>query len=1015
MAKKNEDFHKNLKLNQYILSLFGKQTTFAALTQTMKNRDQEGLDNNGVTKFVKEIALTTNAPLNHEQLLYYDKNIVKHTKSIQGRRPQPIIWKYFQYMALLFTEIYLDKFHNNPDGLLQELNNFVNHTYYFSSDDLRKIAFWSATGSGKTLLMHINIKQYLHYASGKGERNRLNKILLVTPNEGLSKQHNQEFALSNINARFFSKQAGNLIYDEVQIIEITKLADEDGEKTVAIDAFEGNNLVLVDEGHRGASGKEWMKRRKAISQRGFTFEYSATLGQAVAGNQDLERAYKKAILFNYSYRYFYDDGFGKDFQIFNLKDDDNQNAKKTYLTACLLSFYQQKYLFVELPDDVKKFQIENPLWVFVGNKVNVVGKENGKEVSDVIDVLLFLAWFSSTQNKADVLARIAKIIAGNTGMTDEQGDDAFENIVPHIKELSAEVIYGQAMNYIFHAQHGGAFHIEQLKGADGEIALRIGNNKEFGVINVGDASKLCKLCAEHDTFVVSEKNFTGTLFHHINDADSNINILIGSKKFREGWNSWRVSVMGLMNVGRGEGSEIIQLFGRGVRLKGYQNTLKRHSHLGEYQIGHQPQLSQLERLNIFGVRANYMEHFRKQLQAEGIDTDNKRTIILPVIETPKINFKKLKTIRLKGGLNYQKDGDELPLKLHHDDNLPKVLLDYYPQMQAMSSSEIKSEHATITKKEKNLKYINLLDLNAIYFELYASKYSEEWYNLIITKDAITDILNAENWYELLMSDQQYSIFDIDLWQEIATCLLRKYIENFYRYHQNKWEAPHREYVTLDKNDKNFIHEYRITVEQSRENIINQINALKQELANNNIPTIKTLLGQSEAISFDRHLYQPLLWKPADKDDKIQIKPVALNDGEKEFVEDLQLFCENDDREIYLLRNMARGRGLGFFEAGNFYPDFILWVLAGGKQYINFIDPKGLRNISKNNPKIKFYQTIKQIEKDMGDDSIILDSFIISVTPRNELIAEYEEEDLKHILFQRDDRRTYIESIFESLD
>ena len=33
----------------------------------------------------------------------------------------------------------------------------------YDEDDLRKIAFWMATGAGKTLLMHINIQQYLHY------------------------------------------------------------------------------------------------------------------------------------------------------------------------------------------------------------------------------------------------------------------------------------------------------------------------------------------------------------------------------------------------------------------------------------------------------------------------------------------------------------------------------------------------------------------------------------------------------------------------------------------------------------------------------------------------------------------------------------------------------------------------------------------------------------------------------------------------------------------------------------
>jgi len=40
-----------------------------------------------------------------------------------------------------------------------------------------------------------------------------------------------------------------------------------GEKTVAIEAFEGNNLVLVDEGHRGSSGAEvghWMRMRSQL-------------------------------------------------------------------------------------------------------------------------------------------------------------------------------------------------------------------------------------------------------------------------------------------------------------------------------------------------------------------------------------------------------------------------------------------------------------------------------------------------------------------------------------------------------------------------------------------------------------------------------------------------------------------------------------------------------------------------------------------------------------------------------
>ena len=53
--------------------------------------------------------------------------------------------------------------------------------------------------------------------------------------------------------------------------------------------------------------------------------------------------------------------------------------------------------------------------------------------------------------------------------------------------------------------------------------------------------------------------------------------------------------------------------------------------------------------------------------------------------------------------------------------------------------------------------------------------------------------------------------------------------------------------------------------------------------------------------------------------------------------------------------MSRGKGIGFFEAGNFYPDFILWLLIGEHQYVTFIDPKGIVHLEGgDDPKIRFY-------------------------------------------------------------
>lgn len=132
--------------------------------------------------------------------------------------------------------------------------------------------------------------------------------------------------------------------------------------------------------------------------------------------------------------------------------------------------------------------------------------------------------------------------------------------------------------------------------------------------------------AEQDNLMLDEwfkragySEFSGSLFHGINTPTSPVNLLIGSKKFTEGWNSWRVSTMGLMNVGQTEGSQIIQLFGRGVRLKGYNSSLKRSSKVQlPDEVQRPSHIGVLETLSIFGIRADYMAQFRDFLEEEGL-------------------------------------------------------------------------------------------------------------------------------------------------------------------------------------------------------------------------------------------------------------------------------------------------------------------------------------------------------------------------------------------------------------
>ena len=291
--------------------------------------------------------------------------------------PSRLFLRYFQYLALLYTEIFLDWKFNRPAEFLRQLNAFVQRRNDarapgdaldtpFTETDIEKLAFWMATGAGKTLVMHINYHQFLHY-----NKEELDHIVLITPNEGLSEQHMREMASSNIRSERFSVEKNKSPHtrNTVQVIEITKLVEEktgEGE-SVEVEAFEGKNLILVDEGHKGSGGEVWRKIRDKLGETGFTFEYSATFGQALAAanNADLVEEYGKAIAFDYSYRYFYDDGYGKNFRILNVRQDE-ESQTEMLLLANLLTFYEQRRYFKQNTENVRAYGLESPLWAFGG-------------------------------------------------------------------------------------------------------------------------------------------------------------------------------------------------------------------------------------------------------------------------------------------------------------------------------------------------------------------------------------------------------------------------------------------------------------------------------------------------------------------------------------------------------------------------------------------------------------------------------------------------------------------------
>lgn len=1046
----------SLVLNKYILNLFGV-TDLEALSLDLKDSALEGYDENNISHFHHALVARfySNANLPKELLLQYDQNIFSHTQTISEKRNEPIKWKYFQYMALLFTEIYLDKYFSDKTALQSELNTFLEFNHGKNGNDfkamslfklennvndLNKLAYWNATGSGKTLLMHINILQYRYYLKMHNIEKGLNRIIVLTPNEGLSKQHLKEFAQSGMEAELFDKAGLNLFSGQkIEIIDIHKLEETSGNKTVAVEAFEGNNLVLVDEGHRGAGGTEWKDKRNRLCESGFSFEYSATFGQAVhalsgAKQKVLIDEYGKATLFDYSYRYFFKDGYGKDFQILNLNEQWHQPGMEErvilYLTASLLSFYEQLLVFRDNGKSIESFLIDKPLMIFVGGKVTAVRTVGGETQSDVVEILKFLSAF--VKEEAISINNIKLILDARDGLNNELGQSIFRNAFREIRKSgkTPTQVYQDVLIEIFNSNVAGAtLHIDNLKGQDGEIGLRIGNADYFGVINVGDDKKLLTICKEQN-MLVDERDFSDSLFHDINGKHSKVNVLIGSKKFSEGWSSWRVSTMGLLNIGRGEGSEIIQLFGRGVRLKGYKFSLKRSTALdASLRPAYIPDvLPILETLNIFGLRADYMQQFKDYLEEEGLPTDSdfeKITVdILPTITN--LSEKKLKYIRVKDGSNFKRD---VLVDAVLSANISPVLIDWYPKVQVLKSSKLTNVTTVVAIEEGKLETIHtaFLDWNRIYFDIQKFKNERSWYNVNLSIDALKDILLSPDWYTLQIPSTELELNDyskVKLWHELALSLLKSFIERLYNYQKNKFYSDKIEVAILDSNNPNFEAEYNFLVKKTEDRLIGKLKELKEIVRKKEFQENFKIDNDFEALYAGLHLYQPIIYIDKGRyEEVIKIQPVPLNKGERDLVEDLKKYFNSNtdffkDKQLYLLRNMSK-KGIGFFEANNFFPDFILWLVIGDKQYVSFIDPKGLRQIQGlTDPKIQLHKAIKAtIQPKLNDPNIELNSFILSNTPYNQLTHWKGQESMEdfnsnHIFFQKEQRQFYIQKIID---
>lgn len=1083
-VKPIEKFHNSLALSRWALQII-KGHSLDSLRGTLNRREMEGIDaETGHTLFFNAVIgsslfeLGDPTKVTKQALEAYDLRVVGYWQQITASAARrdadgnPVKMKYYQWLTLMVTELYLDYYFNRKHQLLNELNaeiNKVNQTLPARErlaaaklEDLNKVSFWEATGSGKTLLMHVNILQYKWYAQQAGKT--MDRVILLTPNEGLANQHLEELKASGIAAASLSDDLFKNDASKVGVVDSNKLSSKGaGVKVMAAESFEGKNLVMVDEGHHGASKEdgEHRKVRDMLAKDGFSFEYSATFGQAVSSENKkdvrvLWELYARNILFDYSYRYFFDDGYGKEAMILNLEEqeDDPEERRFEYLVGNLLACYQQHYVFDNEPKTMKEFGIARPLCLFVGNTVSAPKKDKktgeyklDETSSDVWSVINFLA---AVLNRRQDVEKLIKRYRQNEAVIEVGDKNPFYDLFLPISKGSESEVYADMLRKVFQASGVQKLHLQLFKKT-GEIVLKVGNGPVFGVINIGDSAGFLSVAKPETDFIIDPPDDTEdrSYFATLNDKDSPVTILVGSRKFTEGWSSWRVSAMGLLNMGVSEGTQIIQLFGRGVRLQGKNFSLKRS------KDGERPTssfLRKLETLNVFGIRANYMAKFKEYLELEiGRPLDNVLTLDFPIkhrtipagLNIPQVaegyglnqanGFKAKKTIVLFQIPDADKKRIKRPVFTYEDYSSVQTL---------MVADKNAKEVGPGEKKPVRLdgRAMPFVDIDRVYLRLLEEKACKHFENLVISRGELQRVADemaqgaegAHDWYQLYSRETDVtfdSFAKVSNIERLFTILVLGYMEVFYKTFQHLYEDEHMEVVPLTENmlnegDFRWPQKYLFEFEDNAQgnHWKGRLETLKGYFEDGDFPA-KCSMWSSEgakdfvAIAFDQSLYVPLFYARKGAKLPLKMKPLSFDaPSEKRFVEDLirfygdasnKAFFSNVD--LYLMRNASnKSRGLGFAQAGNFYPDFLLWLKdkSNGKEYLSFVDPKGLRNVPFDSPKLNFAKEVKQLEKVINSghsNKLILNSIILSDTPYSELSdlfakhtkADYE---AKHVFF-----------------
>lgn len=513
-------------------------------------------------------------------------------------------------------------------------------TYFAYRDFINRMGFWMATGSGKTLIL-VKLIELLERLIEFQEIPEYD-ILVLTYRDDLIAQikaHVQEFNAghADLSIRLHSLKD----YEQVKrgprplpgelpvfIYRSDNLSDEAGQKILDFRSYEndGRWYVLLDEAHKG--DRDESKRQhiySILSRNGFLFNFSATF----TDNRDVV-----TTVCNFNLAEFIRAGYGKhitvleqEIRAFRDGDEDysDEEKQKIVLKSLLILAYTRQ--FYEELQSAGAHLYHKPLLVMMGHTVN----------TDEADVKLFFRELVKI-GKGKIAEEVWQ--AAKDELWEELRQRPafmFEEDAAHVQqERFSELSLDDVRELVFNERSQGEIEVLKRPSNHKEVAFKLKTGEQpFALIKIGDISEWLK--GELVGYEISETFEDESFFERLDEDESDITILMGSRTFYEGWDSNRPNVMCFVNIGMGTEARkyILQSVGRGVRIEPVQNERRRLLRLSNDGIvtpetfeqvkeRDDPRALPIETLFIFSTNRSALhfviDHLDKVQRKEGVHT-----------------------------------------------------------------------------------------------------------------------------------------------------------------------------------------------------------------------------------------------------------------------------------------------------------------------------------------------------------------------------------------------------------